>query len=217
VSAAPDPTVLPGVDRARAAALLDVFAEAAALGFLGPGPVEPHVAHAARFDAVVRETGPVLDLGSGAGVPGLVLAALRPDVPVVLLDARTNRTDFLQRAVGRLGWGDRVTVLAGRAEAFGRSAAWRGRVGAVVARAFGSPAETAECAAPFLAVGGQLVVSEPPAPAADRWPAAGLALIGLVPDPEDGPGLASFTQVEACPARFPRQRRRPPLFDLRST
>jgi hypothetical protein len=217
VTAAPDPTLLPGVDRARAAALLDVLGEAAALGFLGPGRVEPHVAHAARFDPILRSTSSLLDLGSGGGVPGLVLAALRPDTAVVLLDARSNRTDFLHRAVGRLGWGDRVTVLAGRAEVNGRYPMWRGRIGAVVARSFGSPAETAECAAPFLEVGGQLVVSEPPPPADDRWPAPGLALVGLAPDPEDVPGFASFTQVEVCPARFPRQRRRPALFDLRST
>ena len=136
---------------------------------------------------------------------------------MVLLDARTNRTDFLARAVGRLGWGDRVSVVAGRAEELGRLSQWRGRLGAVVARSFGSPAGTAECAAPFLAVGGQLVVSEPPDPPMARWPPAGLALVGLARDEGVADGLASFTQMELCPARFPRRRRRPPLFELGST
>jgi 16S rRNA (guanine527-N7)-methyltransferase len=208
--AAPPPPELPA---AIAAPLLDVLGEAAALGFLGPGPVGPHVVHAARFDAVLRPTSSVLDLGSGGGIPGLVLAALRPDASVVLLDARTNRTDFLVRAVGRLGWEERVSVVAGRAEELGRSPAWRGRVAAVVARSFASPATTAECAAPFLAVGGQLVVSEPPEPPDDRWPEPGLGLVGLRPD-GSGAGMASFTQVVPCPARFPRRRQRPPLFAL---
>jgi len=83
----------------------------------------------------------------------------------------------------------------------------------VVARSFGSPSVTAECAAPLLAVGGQLLVSEPPSPSADRWPAAGLALVGLRLD-ETVSGLASCTQVEPCPERFPRRRLRPPLFEL---
>jgi len=194
-----------------------VLAEAAGLGFLGPGPISTHVDRARRFDAALRPTPDLLDLGSGGGVPGLILAALRPEAAVVLLDARTNRTDFLERAVGRLGWTDRVMVVAGRAETVGRSAAWRSTRSAVVARSFGSPSTTAECAAPFLLTGGQLVVSEPPGPQPERWPATGLALVGLRPDPVVE-AMASFTLVEPCPDRFPRRRQDPPLFDLaRST
>jgi len=195
-------------------AVFDVLREAAALGFLGPGPVEPHVDHARRFAAALRLTDRVIDLGTGGGVPGLVLAAVLPGTAVVLVDARTNRTDFLERVVGRLGWGDRVTVEAARAEDLGRSPAWRGQTAAVVARSFGSPSVTAECAAPLLAVGGQLVVSEPPEDVGDRWPAAGLALVGLALDRSPTAGMASCTLVTPCPSRFPRQRRRPPLFDL---
>ncbi len=197
--------------------LVEVLGEAAGLGFLGPGPVEAHIIHAARFADALRPTADVLDLGSGGGMPGLVLAALHPDLMVVLLDARTNRTDFLARAVGRLGWAARVTVVAGQAETLGRSPDWRGRCSAVVARSFGSPSVTAEDAAPFLAVGGQLLVSEPPDSSAGRWPAAGLALVGLEAD-EPMEGLASFTQARPCPDRFPRRRQRPALFGLaRST
>lgn len=195
-------------------AVASVLREAAALGFLGPGAVEPHVDHAARFATALRPSSRIVDLGSGGGLPGLVLAALRPTATVVLVDARIHRTDFLERAVGRLGWHDRVQVVAARAEALGREAAWRGQADAVVARSFGSPSVTAECAAPLLAVGGQLLVSEPPAPSPERWPAAGLALVGLQHDAEAVAGLASCTQVEPCPERFPRRRLQPPLFEL---
>jgi hypothetical protein len=207
------PPLPAGVPAAVGPALIEVLEEAAALGFLGPAPVEAHVIHVARFDAALRPTADVLDLGSGGGIPGLVLAALRPELTVVLLDARTNRTDFLERAVGRLGWIGRVSVVAGQAETVGRSPHWRGRCSAVVARSFASPSVTAEDAAPFLAVGGQLLVSEPPEPVGERWPAAGLAVVGLEAD-EATPGLASFTQVRACPDRFPRRRQQPPLFAL---
>jgi 16S rRNA (guanine527-N7)-methyltransferase len=212
--AEPPPVALPVLPGAVADALLDVLGEAAGLGFLGPGPIEPHVAHAARFAAVLRPASTVLDLGTGGGIPGLVLAALRPEAKVVLLDARRQRTDFLERAVGRLGWSGRVTVVAGRAEEVGRSPEWRGRVPAVVARSFGSPATTAECAAALLLVGGQLVVSEPPDSSDDRWPAAGLALVGLAVDGRDH-GLVSFTQVSPCPQRFARGRQDPDLFHVK--
>jgi 16S rRNA (guanine527-N7)-methyltransferase len=204
----------PDLPAAIAGPLLDVLREAAGLGLLGPGPVEPHVEHARRFAAALRPVARLVDLGSGAGVPGLVLAALLPATAVVLVDARTNRTDFLARAVARLGWEDRVTVVAARAEELGRAPAWRGQVGAVVARSFGSPSATAECAAPLLVVGGQLLVSEPPEVSGERWPGAGLALVGLAPDAGPIVGMASCTQVEPCPSRFPRHRQRPPLFDL---
>ena len=154
--------------------------EAAALGFLGPGPVEPHVAHAARFVAALRPTTRVLDLGSGRrrARPGPGGTACPSSRWCWSMPGRTGRTSSSGPSAGSAG-PDRVTVVAGRAEELGRSPQWRGRMAAVVARSFGSPSVTAECAAPLLAVGGQLVVSEPPEPAAGRWPAAGLALVGL--------------------------------------
>lgn len=62
-----------------------------------------HLADSAQLLAVSRETpGPWLDLGSGAGFPGLVIAALRPDLPVVLVENRTLRIDWLKRAAAAL-------------------------------------------------------------------------------------------------------------------
>jgi 16S rRNA (guanine527-N7)-methyltransferase len=95
-------------------------------------------------------------------VPGLVLAGEWPHCEFVLLDAGQRRCAFLVEAVDELGLGDRVRVVRGRAEAAGRDPALRGRFDAVVARGFGPPAVTAECGAPFLHVGGRLVVSDPP-------------------------------------------------------
>lgn len=56
----------------------------------------------------------VADLGSGAGLPGLVLACLRPELPLTCLEARAKRVSFLKTAAAELGL-DRVTVLPGRA------------------------------------------------------------------------------------------------------
>ncbi|HVX20820.1 MAG TPA: RsmG family class I SAM-dependent methyltransferase [Acidimicrobiales bacterium] len=179
-----------------------MLGEARHLGFLGPGPLAGHLANALGFAAVVGsvrgvvdgdENAPasVLDLGSGGGLPGLVLGSCWPVTRITLVDANERRTDFLDRAVRTLGVGDRLTVQRGRAEEVGRRPEQRGAYDLVVARSFGPPATTAECAAPFLRVGGLLVVSEPPPPhvaegapllpTGGRWPADGLARLGMAP------------------------------------
>ncbi|MHB1488418.1 MAG: 16S rRNA (guanine(527)-N(7))-methyltransferase RsmG [Acidimicrobiales bacterium] len=106
--------------------------------------------------------GRVLDLGSGGGVHGLVLAAVWPDTHFVLLDVNFKRTEFLNAGVAALGLDERVTVCRARAEDQGRHSGMRQTFDLVVARGFSSPPVTAECAAPFLKLGGFLVVSEPP-------------------------------------------------------
>lgn len=160
------------------------------LGFLGPGAVDGHIDHAIDFarlvDALLSESaidedrsGRVLDLGAGGGLPGLVLLTYLPAITVDLVDAHARRTSFLAAAVARLHVDGRALVLHGRAEVLGHDAGLRGAFDLVVARSFGPPAVTAECGAPFLRVGGHLVVSEPPDEACDRWPAEGLVSLGL--------------------------------------
>jgi 16S rRNA (guanine527-N7)-methyltransferase len=187
--------------------VVPVLERARDLGFLGPRPVVTHVEHALGF-AVAAGTAPTeaVDLGSGGGLPGLVLALHWPASGWVLVDASARRCAFLTEAVDELVLTDRVRVLEGRAEDVGRDGEHRGRYDLVVARSFAAPPVTAECAAPLLRVGGRLVVSEPPA-GADRWPEAALRTLGL----ERGPLVTVparyqvLTQAALCPARYPRR------------
>lgn len=185
-----------------------------ALGFLGPGPVEDHIRHAEAYVSVLADVeGRVVDLGAGGGAPGLILAVRRPDLELVLLDAMAKRCRFLEEAVAALG--STATVVEGRAEEVGRGPL-RGSAAAVVARSFGPPATTAECAAPLLRVGGRCVVSEPPE-LRDRWDDAGLARLGMRRGPAhaDPAGLQELHQVELCPDAYPRRNGVPakrPLF-----
>lgn len=195
--------------------LVAVLERSRDLGFLGPGPVDKHIDHAIGFVRAVQDvTGRLVDLGSGGGIPGLVLATARPDLEVVLVDAMAKRCDFLTAAIATLGLAH-AQVAHGRAEELGRGEL-RGSASAVVARSFGPPAVTAECAAPLLRPGGVLVVSEPPG-AADRWDGDGLAAVGLRLDHRTAtmPSLQVLVQVAACPGRFPRRNGMPgkrPLF-----
>jgi 16S rRNA (guanine527-N7)-methyltransferase len=216
--------------------LLEILEQARRAGFLGPGPLPPQLAHAEGFATLARRQ-PVapgarpphlLDLGSGGGLPGLVVALAWTEATVVLLDANQRRTDFLTRAITRLNLGDRVLVLHARAETAGRDQALRAAFDGVVVRSFGPPATVAECAAPFVRPGGWLIVSEPPTPpgevvaagergASPRWPAAPLQQVGLEPGEfvQADFGYQILRQVEICPDRFPRRNGVPaknPLF-----
>lgn len=204
--------------------LTGLLEESRQLGFLGPGPVEPHLHHALAYaQAVSPAPARALDLGAGGGLPGLVLAARTwPDTRWTFVDAQARRTDFLRRAVATLGLDDRVSVEEARAEEVGRADAHRQRYDAVVARSFGAPAVTAECAAPLLVTGGTLVVSDPPSadldhrpgegPLGARWPADGLAELGFGPaapvvvDPGGAPvHLATMVLVTPTGERYPRR------------
>ncbi|HUZ18982.1 MAG TPA: RsmG family class I SAM-dependent methyltransferase [Acidimicrobiales bacterium] len=194
--------------------LLALLARAQEIGAIGPAPVREHVAHAAAFveaaEGLVPEGGTVLDLGTGGGLPGLVVAQRIPATAVTLLDGRTQRAGLVSRFVEELGWTQRVRVIAARAEEAGRDPELRARFDLVVARGFGRPGVTAECAAPFLHQGGWLIVSEPPTDGtggAERWPADGCLRVGLElrrtsPSPWS---LALLQQIALCPARYPRR------------
>jgi 16S rRNA (guanine527-N7)-methyltransferase len=186
-----------------------VLEEARRRGFLGPGPVEDHEHHALAMAAFAGvPSGPVLDLGSGGGVPGLVLAWCWPEVEVVLLDAMHRRSGFLRGALAGLDLADRVRVVEGRAEVLARDLTLREAFELVVARGFGPPAVTAECGVGFLRPAGRLVVSEPPAGSARRWPEAGIATLGLVTGRSGRVGEASFVELRRAGTRDVRWPRR---------
>lgn len=195
------------------ALLAKVLARAQELGFIGPGPVEPHLAHAQTFlDAVqAAPTGDVIDLGSGGGLPALALAGWAPARSFLLVESQQRRAEFLDEAVAQMGMAPRVQVAHGRAEEVARD--HRGQAAVVTARAFGPPSATAECAAPFLGEGGWLLVSEPPATGAAsgvemRWPPEGLARLGQAVGRRweaRGATIQAIVQMSAPPDWVPRR------------
>jgi 16S rRNA (guanine527-N7)-methyltransferase len=194
-----------GLDHADRESLAEVLTRARDRGFLGPGPIDEHIHHADAYtDLIEPEAIACLDLGSGGGVPALVLAKAIPHTTWILVETMAKRANFLRGASRDLELADRVLVLEARAESLPDPL--RGAFDVVTARSFGSPAVTAECAAPWLRIGGDLVVSEPPGGDAGRWPADGLAVLGLAVESRLGrPSLVRLRQVSACPTRYPRR------------
>ncbi len=190
-----------------------VLARSRELGFLGPLPVEHQIEHALGFWKVAQACGisptrRILDLGSGGGIPGLVIQERWNQVPLTLLDGSVRRCEFLEEACDELDVRPRVEVRCGRAEELGHLTDLRASFDLVVSRSFGAPPLVAECSAPFLAPGGHLIVSEPPDEETEqRWPADGNSLVGLGPARlvVEGFRFAVMEQQELCPDRYPRR------------
>jgi 16S rRNA (guanine527-N7)-methyltransferase len=89
-------------------------------GLMGPREVprlwERHVLNSAAISGLIPDGSTVVDVGSGAGLPGIPLAVLRPDLDIVLLEPLLRRAEFLTRTLEELGLGDRVRLVRGRAE-----------------------------------------------------------------------------------------------------
>lgn len=163
----------------------DVLSRAQTEGALGKWPIAEVIDHAREFVAALPDdVVSVLDLGTGAGVPGLIVALERPAVRVTLVDRRTKRIDALQRAIVRLGWAERVVALAAEATDLAADPAWSHSQDAVVARGFGAPELTLGVAARLARVGGWVVISEPPSGHPPRWDAVWCAAAGVgAPEP----------------------------------
>ena len=164
------------------------MAESQRRGALGSRPIPDVIDHSRSFVAALSGVeGRVVDLGAGGGVPGLVIAHDRPDLEIVLVDRRRQRTDFLERLVRRLGYTDRVSVLPLDVDELVRSGT---RFDAVVARGFGPPLRTLERALALVVPGGRIVISEPPD--GDRWDPDDLRRLGAVRRESD-PRVVVFT------------------------
>jgi len=129
-------------------------------GLLGPRELprlwDRHLLNCIAVAELVPTGARLIDIGSGAGLPGLAIACVRPDIRVDLVESLLRRTNFLTEVVGALGLAERVRVIRGRAED-----------GTVIAQAGGAPVVTARAvapldrlvgwAAPLLAPGGSLL------------------------------------------------------------
>jgi 16S rRNA (guanine527-N7)-methyltransferase len=145
-----------------AASLEAVLAEGQRIGLIGPGELGEAIEHSLGFAALVPMTAHTLvDLGSGGGLPGLVLAGQRPDLAATLIDRRGRATDFLTRSVQALGLQDRVRVETADAREFGRRAAERERYDVATSRGIGEVGIGLELARPLVRPGGVMVLSVP--------------------------------------------------------
>ncbi|WP_026928726.1 16S rRNA (guanine(527)-N(7))-methyltransferase RsmG [Glycomyces tenuis] len=122
-------------------------------GLIGPREVPRlwgrHVLNSAVIGELIDPDADVIDVGSGAGLPGIPLALARPDVWVTLVEPMQRRVDFLEEVVEALGI-DNAEVLRARAEEVDP----KGRADAVVSRAVAPLGKLARWCLPLARVGG---------------------------------------------------------------
>lgn len=140
------------------------------------------------------------DLGSGGGIPGLVVAALRPDVSMTLIEADRRKAGFLVHACGLLELGN-VVVVARRAEEMAGDPVHRAAYDAVLSRAAAPPPLLWALSMPLLRVGGTLwaLVADAGATAA----VTALSGEGGVRAERPAPGLLAVTKLVASPPAKP--------------
>jgi 16S rRNA (guanine527-N7)-methyltransferase len=145
------------------------------------------------LDVVRSFEGPIVDVGSGGGSPGIPLAAALPDREVTLLEAERRKCDFLEQ------WAPpNARVVWGRAEEQGVDV-----YGVALAKALAQPATAVEWCLPLVRPGGAVVL----------WlgPSADLAAVARVAEqvggaePEERDGLVVIRKLTATPPGFPRR------------
>jgi 16S rRNA (guanine527-N7)-methyltransferase len=155
----------------------------------------------------------LLDIGSGAGFPGLPLKIVRPDWQVVLLEATAKKVSFLQHVIETLQL-QNVIAVHGRAEEFAHKQEYRAAFDLVTARAVASLPTLLEYAAPFCRIGGQIILpkkgeledelaqGERAARQLGTVLKADIAV--TLPGLTGGRRLLVWEQQKLCPAQFPR-------------
>ena len=165
------------------------------------------------LSAYDKEHAILLDIGSGAGFPGLVLKIVRPAWQVTLLEATGKKVSFLQHVIDTLQLTG-ITAIHGRAEDLAHNKQYRGKFTLVTARAVSSVATLLEYAAPYCRVGGNILLPKKGELAEELTqgkraaPLVGAKLVADVPVTlsglNDGRRLLVWEQVKPCPAQYPR-------------
>lgn len=147
------------------------------------------------LELVSAEEGPVVDVGSGGGTPGIPLAASLPDRVVTLLEAERRKCDFLERWAAGL---PNVRVVWGRAEEQSLET-----FGVAVAKALADPPVAVEWCLPLVREGGAVILWTGPSANPERIVAAAALVAGRVESSRNG--LVVVRKAGPTPAGFPRR------------
>jgi 16S rRNA (guanine527-N7)-methyltransferase len=149
--------------------------------------------------APLLEDGPVVDVGSGGGSPGLPLAAVRPELHFALLESSRKKCAFLERWAAEF---PNASVVCARAEDHARSAG-RDAYDMAVARALAPPPVAAEWCLPLVRPGGRVVLFV--GPSVDEDDVEKVALLLAAEREEGPPGFILLRKIGSTPERFPRR------------
>lgn len=162
----------------------------------------------------VSKNASVIDVGTGAGFPGLALKIAYPNLQITLLDSLNKRINFLNEVITQLGLTG-VETVHGRAEDFAKPGKLRGQFDLCVSRAVANMSTLSEYCLPFVKVGGEFIsyksekINEEMAGAKNA-----IALLGgkpdrseefMLPDSDIYRNLVVIKKVKDTPKKFPRK------------
>lgn len=156
----------------------------------------------------------VIDVGTGAGFPGLALKIAYPNLQVTLLDSLNKRINFLNEVISQLGLTD-VETVHGRAEDFAKPDKLRGKFDLCVSRAVANLSTLSEYCLPFVKVGGEFI-SYKSEKIVEEMSAAknAIGILGgrfdrseefYLPDSEIYRNLVVIRKIKETPKKFPRK------------
>ncbi|MDT8903351.1 16S rRNA (guanine(527)-N(7))-methyltransferase RsmG [Anaeroselena agilis] len=165
-------------------------------------------------EQVFPDDAAVIDVGTGAGFPGLPLKIYRPGIRITLLDSLNKRLNFLREIVERLGLAG-VEIVHGRAEEAGRQKTHRERYMVATSRAVARLNVLAELCLPFVSMGGHFVALKG-AQYRDELDEAGVAITALggriadvrtvrLPGLDDSRAVVYIQKISATPGAYPRR------------
>lgn len=155
----------------------------------------------------------VIDVGTGAGFPGLPLLFACPTLHLTLLDSLQKRLTFLQKVLDETGLNMQATLCHGRAEDIARDPKYREKYDIATARAVANTATLAELTLPFVKIGGKLVAWKGAEGASEITPAARKLLGGgelavlpySIPERDWQHTLLTIQKAAHTPAKYPRK------------
>ena len=156
----------------------------------------------------------MIDIGTGAGFPGIPLKIVFPNISVVLLDSLNKRVNFLKEVISKLQLTD-ITAVHGRAEDFAQNKEYRESFDLCVSRAVANLATLSEYCLPFVKVGGKFIsyksekITEEMNAAQHAVKILGGKMDGQVeftlPDSDIYRNLFIITKQKSTPAKYPRK------------
>lgn len=158
--------------------------------------------------------GKLIDVGTGAGFPGIPLKIMYPELEVVLLDSLNKRVRFLDEVIKELGL-EKIRTIHGRAEDFARKEEYREEFDLCVSRAVANLASLAEYCIPFVRLGGSFVAYKGGKVVEElKMGERAIEVLGgkivereefLIPGSDLFRGLLKVEKVEKTPLKYPRK------------
>ncbi len=172
-----------------------------------------HFIDSLTIEKYIPQNARIIDVGTGAGFPGIPIKIVRPDVEVVLLDSLNKRINFLNEVIEKCGL-KKITTIHGRAEEVAHKKEYREQFDFSTARAVANISTLSELCTPFLKVGGVFICMK--ADAAEEMEKAkkALEILGMneekiahisLPNIGDSRTIILYKKTKNTPTKYPRK------------